>query len=113
VENASRDTTSIYHLYRRLIAVRRAQAALSLGRYRPIVAQGDLVLYIREHITERILIAINLGADPASVSFPQPLQGRVLVSCFADRDGEAVEEIALRGHEGLVIELSRYSPVPS
>jgi alpha-glucosidase len=112
VENSRRETGSIYQLYRRLIAVRRAKAALTIGRYRPIVAEGDLILYIREHDAERLLIALNLGADPASVQFPQPLQGHVLVSCLADREDERIEAgIELRGDEGLVIELAENSAI--
>ena len=92
--------------------MRRAKAALTFGRYRPIVAEGDLVLYIREHSAERILIALNFGVDPASVQFPQPLQGQVLVSCFADREGEGIEAgIELRSDEGLVIELAENSTI--
>jgi alpha-glucosidase len=112
VENSRRATGSIYQLYRRLIAVRRAKSALNIGRYRPIVTEGDLILYIREHGAERILIALNLGTEPVSVQFPQPLQGHVLVSCFADREGEAIEPgIELRGDEGLVIELAESSAI--
>lgn len=63
-----------------------------------------MILYTREYSEDRILIALNLGADPASVRLPQPVQGRVLVSCFADRDGEGIGgEIELRPHEGLII----------
>ena len=114
VENARRDATSIYQLYRRLIAARRAQPALTLGSYRPIVANGDLILYVREHGEERILIALNLGADPMAARFPRPPQGRVLVSCFADRDGETIDNgIELRAHEGLVIALAHGSPMPA
>lgn len=107
LENARRDAASIYNLYRRLIAARRAQPALTLGSYHPIAAQGDLLLYTRKYREDRVLIALNLGADPTSVSLPQPVQGHVLVSCFADRDDEAINgEIELRPHEGLVITLT-------
>jgi alpha-glucosidase len=67
VENARRDSTSIYNLYRRLIAARRAQPALSVGSYHPIAAEGDLIIYTREYGENRILVSLNLGADPASV----------------------------------------------
>src|SRR5262249_13115380 len=49
VENARRDSTSIYNLYRRLIAMRRAKVAVTLGSYRPIVAHGDLILVAEGH----------------------------------------------------------------
>ncbi|HEX3411352.1 MAG TPA: alpha-amylase family glycosyl hydrolase, partial [Stellaceae bacterium] len=106
VENARRDGTSIYNLHRRLIVARRAQPALSAGSYHPIAADGDLILYTREYGENRILVSLNLGADPASVSLSQRVKGRVLVSSLADRDGEAVDgEIELRPHEGLIIAL--------
>jgi alpha-glucosidase len=73
----------------------------------PAVAQGDLILYTREYGENRILVSLNLGADPASVRLSQRVKGCVLVSCLADRDGEAVDgEIELRPHEGLVIALA-------
>ncbi len=107
VENARRDGTSIYNLYRRLIAARRAQPALSVGSYHAIAAEGDLILYTREYGENRILVSLNLGADPASVRLSQRVKGRVLVSCLADRDGEAVDgEIELRPDEGLIIALA-------
>ena len=97
----------IYNLHRRLIAARRAQPALTLGLYEPIAAAGDLIIYTRKHGGDQILVALNLGADPASVRLPQPVRGHVLVSCFADRDGEAIDgEIEIRPHEGLVIALA-------
>jgi alpha-glucosidase len=65
-----------------------------------------LLLYRREYETDRIRVALNLGSDPASVSFPETVQGRVLVSCFADREEETIDgEIELRPHEGLIVKL--------
>jgi alpha-glucosidase len=114
VENAGRDATSIYRLYQRLIAVRRASPALRLGDYRPIVAEGDIILYGREYGTERIVVALNLGSKPTSVRVPQGLEGRILVSCFADRDGEVVKDgFALRADEGLIIALAPGSTIPA
>ena len=107
VENARGDPASFYHLYRRLIAVRRANPALTRGAYRPIVAESDLLLYTRELDGERILVALNLGDEPASLGFMHPLQGRVLVSNFPDRDGEIIDgRIELRPLGGLVVALS-------
>jgi alpha-glucosidase len=115
VANEYADRTSIYHLYRRLIATRKARVSLQIGAYQPIVAGGDLLLFVRAHSNERMLIALNLGADAAAVEFSAGrLAGRVLVSVLGDRDGEAVERsIDLRGNEGLVIELSPDIDVPT
>lgn len=112
--NLSSDQSSILNLYRRLIAVRRARACLQVGAYEPIVASGDLLLFVRRHGDERMLVALNLGSEPTVVEFPAggPV-GTVVVSCFGDRDGETMEgSIALRGDDGLVIELSPDAHVP-
>ena len=46
-----------------------------------------------------------MGSEPIAVSFAEErLSGRVLVSAFADRDGEEVRaSIDLRGNEGLIV----------
>jgi alpha-glucosidase len=99
------DETSILQLYRRLIDLRRSRKALLHGNYRPVVAAGDLLVFVREFGEERILAALNLGAERAEASLPSG--GRVLLSSGADRNGENVlSEIQLGPHEGLVIELS-------
>jgi alpha-glucosidase len=108
VANLRGDSTSIYHLYRRLLALRRATPALSLGSYQPIVASGDLLMFGRAHAGQRILVALNLGGEPASVSSQkEPWRGRLLLSSCLDRQGEAIDgEIALRADEGVVIALA-------
>jgi alpha-glucosidase len=115
VANQREDATSIYHLYRRLIAARKARRSLQAGAYRPIVAGGELLLFARVHGRERMLVALNLGDEATTVEFRTGrLVGRVLVSAFGDRDGERVDRsIDLRGNEGLLIELSADADIPS
>jgi len=107
VANLRNDRTSIYNLCRLLLRLRRARPALHLGSYRPIVAKGDLLLFLREHESERLLVALNLGGEPALVSSgAEHWRGRLLISSVLDRDEEAIDgEIALRADEGVVVEL--------
>src|SRR5262249_48283950 len=107
VANDGGDPTSIYNLYRRLLSLRRSTPALTLGSYRPIVASGDLLLFAREHGSQRILVALNLRRRPAVVSSDkEPWRGRLLLSTCADRAGERVDgDIALRADEGVVVQL--------
>jgi alpha-glucosidase len=106
VDNARGNKCSLYWLYRRLINERRNRV-LSEGSYRPVATGGDLLLFFRELEDERVLIALNLGSKPIAVSFPaQRLSSRVLVSSFADRDGEEVRDsIDLRCNEGLLVKM--------
>jgi alpha-glucosidase len=67
--------------------------------------QGDLIAYVRSHEGQRVLVALNLGADPHAVSLPGE-QGTIRVSTHLDRDAEGVSgEVNLRANEGVLIEL--------
>jgi alpha-glucosidase len=105
VETQRADPASILNLYRRLIALRRSSPALTAGAYRPLAAQGDLLLYRREHPDGRVTVALNLGRDPLSVQLQHVVPAeRVLLSSHADRDGERIaHQLDLRGNEGLII----------
>jgi len=104
VDSLRQERGSLYWLYRRLIDLRRKHVALTEGSYRPLTANGDLLLFCRELSNERVLIALNLGSEPVAVSFPEERwSGRILVSSFSDRENEEVRAGGdLRGNEGLV-----------
>lgn len=98
------DPASLLTLYRRLLALRRSEAALSVGGYAPVGAKGDVLGYVREADGTRFLIALNLGHAPATLSFQG--QGIVEIGTHSDREGaEVAGELALRGDEGLVARL--------
>jgi alpha-glucosidase len=101
------DPASLLNLYRRLIALRRASPALSHGVYQSVATSGDLLAYIRADESERILVALNLGAEPVTFELKDgALNGRLLISSHPDCDDERVEGVIdLRGHEGVVIRL--------
>ena len=111
VDEQRQDSTSIYQLHCRLIALRRTRSGLLSGAYRPVAASGDLLMYLREAADDRILVVLNLGPEPTSVSYKSgPIVGRLLVSSHLDRAGETVRgSFDLRGNEGAVVELSSES----
>jgi alpha-glucosidase len=91
------DPGSMLTLYRSLIALRRAEPALSVGPYVPVRAADGVLAYRRG----RFLVALNLGASPRTVSVDG---GVVVVGTFPDRVGFSVgAELTLRGDEGVVI----------
>jgi alpha-glucosidase len=107
VETQSSQPDSMLALYRRLIALRRASAALTLGSYRSVsAAPDDCYVYLREHGSQRFCIALNMGDRMRSLALPQPGAGRVVVSTHMDRS-EAVNlgALHLRENEGVVIAL--------
>jgi len=101
VEVATNEPRSMLSLYRRLLALRRESMALSMGRYLPVEASGDVLAYAREGVSGKLVVALNLGPEPARV--PIPWRCRILLSTHDDREGERVRApLRLRGDEGVV-----------
>jgi alpha-glucosidase len=100
------DPGSIYNLYRRLLALRRAHPALSTGDYRAVEMEGDVLAYLREGEGGRFLVALNFGTMPASLSLPAGERGTVAISAQPGREGETVAgRLDLGVNDGLVIAL--------
>ena len=106
VEALRDDSTSILMLYRRLIQLRRKHLALSVGSYKQVTAEGDVLAYDRQHGSERFLVALNLGNEPHTISLPAGIRGHVMLSTLPDRGEESIEtQLVLRADEGLIIAL--------
>jgi alpha-glucosidase len=108
VQSEGDDATSMLSLYRRLLLLRRSYPALSVGEFEPIAATGDLLVYLRQTQGERVLVALNLGAEPYSFSIDSlGAEGQILLSTYLDRNQERVtSNIALRPDEGVIMSLS-------
>ncbi len=109
VEAQSRDPSSLLTLYRRLLALRRQEPALSIGDFTAVPEQGDLLSYRRQFDNaRRFLIILNLGAERALFQNPAvPQRGLVVLSTHLDREAEEFGgQIMLQGNEGLIIALS-------
>ena len=105
----SRDPGSILTLYRRLIALRRDHAALSVGAYVPLGTDGPVLAFERRRGRggERFAIVLNLGHKPQLFTLaPAANRARVVLSTHLDREGEPVETtLALRPDEGVVLQV--------
>jgi alpha-glucosidase len=114
VATQKKEPTSLLQLYHRLIELRCKHEALRIGSYRPIMAPGEVLLYVREHNAEKLLIALNMGHEPISMSFPNVAsRGRVLLSTFCDRDTELIDgSVNLRSDEGIIVKLAADAVVP-
>ena len=104
VETQRCDPASMLALHQRLIALRRAEPALSVGSWEPVDADGDVLAYGRQHEGSRFLVALNLGSSPASLAYDG--DGEVVLSTDVDRTTIPVRgRIDLRGDEGVVVRL--------
>jgi alpha-glucosidase len=105
VANLDADSSSILSLYKALIALRRKLPQLVSGAYEPVAAQGEILLYRRSGDGAVVIVALNLGAEPVSVTTNSIGNGcEILLSTFLDRQGEAIEgALDLRGNEGVIV----------
>jgi len=101
------DPQSILTLYRRLLALRRAHEALSVGSYQPVAMTGHLLAYLRQAADERFFVALNFGADPHELSLDGLADmGRTVLSTHLDRkDTGPVRSVGLRANEGVIVQL--------
>jgi alpha-glucosidase len=101
VASALSDSVSMLSLYRRLLALRREQAALTAGPLETVAAVGDILTYERRDRETRLAIVLNLGHQARQVPIDK---ARVVLSTFLDRADESVDgAISLRAAEGVVV----------
>ncbi|RPI45704.1 MAG: DUF3459 domain-containing protein [Hyphomicrobiaceae bacterium] len=91
-------------LYRRLLAVRRAHPALTIGEFALLGAEGDVLVYARRHHAEQLIVALNLARRPHRLRLPDwATTCRPLLSTVASpapiRDGS----LLLRADEGVIV----------
>ena len=99
------DSTSMLALHQRLLTLRRAEPALTVGSYAPAEAEGDILAYTRAESGRRFLIVLNLGHRSRTFA-SNGFDGRLVLSTHLDRDDERVAgALELRGDEGVILEL--------
>ena len=92
---------SMLSLYRALLALRRAEPALSVGRYVPVSACEAVLAYERRHDDARLLVALNLSAGEQPLD--RAYEGTLLLSTSLDRPAGQGVPPTLRSNEGVVI----------
>ena len=104
VEAQSHDAGSMLALYRRLIALRRAQPALNRGNYEALETEGEVLAYARNSEGQRLVVLLNFGASPAPI-LPalMPHDPIVLASTDPARAESINGPLVLAPHEGVVV----------
>ncbi len=84
VESMRADPASALHLYRRLLACRRASPALQLGSWSPLPSPPGVLAYERARDEDRRTVIVNFTDDAVEVTVP----GRWSVEVASDGEGE-------------------------
>ena len=71
VSRQADDPASMMAHYRAALALRRAHPVLRTGTMTPLVAQGDVVRFMRQDGAETLFCAVNLGDAPADIALPE------------------------------------------
>ena len=87
VEALQKDESSILHLYRRLINLRRMHPTLVSGKLQSLAVESEVLRFHRVGEQDRILVLLNMGHLPMQVE-AEP--GSVLASTCLDREGKKV-----------------------
>jgi alpha-glucosidase len=110
VEAERDDPRSMLTLYRSLIGLRRGEAALEVGRFEPVEAEGDVLAYTRRSNGDDsdFLIALNFGPHPQVLHRrTNAAGGTIALSTHLDRAGECIEDdLQLRPDEGVLVRLT-------
>jgi alpha-glucosidase len=103
------DPSSELDLFRRLVRLRRESPALGRGTYRGLAAPNrDVLAYVREHGDERVLVALNFGAERRAVDLSDAgSAGEVLCSTTSNRAPDVdLGRLSIDAGEGLVVRLA-------
>ena len=84
VESLRDDPGSILHLYRRLLAIRRATPALTRGDLLPLPSPAGVLAYQRGGGDDRRVAAVNFESSPAALN----LDGRWVCEVASDGRGD-------------------------
>ena len=109
-KQAVHDPHSIYHYYRKIIALRKAHPIIVYGDYELILPEHESIFaYIRTYESEKLLVMTNFSSDeaqftlPANVAMPSV---ELLISNYDVDEMEEVSSIDLKPYEARVYKLS-------
>jgi glycosidase len=104
VARMSEESQSILTLYRRLLTVRRACLALSVGDFALLEGEGQILAYERRHDAERLIVALNLRERPHRLQLPDwACNCRLLLSTIDDAALVEGGALLLRSNEGVIL----------
>jgi alpha-glucosidase len=109
VDQAIKDPKSIYHYYKKLINLRKANQVLIYGSYDLILERHEQIYaYTRTLKNEKILVMTNLFSQEADFILPMNLtfeSTELLISNYEVNHDEDIQKITLRPHEARVYRL--------
>lgn len=109
VEAAMADPDSVFHYYRRLIALRKAEPVIVHGRYVPLLEDHPTIAaYLRILGDDRLLVLCNFAGEPTHFVLPEDVavtSAELLIANYPADPAEALRRLTLRPWEARVLRL--------
>jgi alpha-glucosidase len=97
----AKDPDSVLALYQRLLALRKQEAALSIGTYTSLETPQGILGYRRTHKSSTFDIYLNFTTSEHVLSFGQ--NSRVILATHHRHEGQTSDTLRLGGFEGVVV----------
>ncbi len=106
VEAARTDPDSVFHHYRRLIALRKTEPVIVHGSYRPLLEDHPTIAaYLRTLGDDRLLVVCNFSGEPTPFALPPEIgfsAAEPLIANYPVGPGEDLRRLTLRPWEARV-----------
>ncbi|MEF2966011.1 alpha-glucosidase [Paenibacillus sp. M1] len=106
VVNAVKDPDSIFHYYKKLIALRKQHKVIVYGEYKLLLPEHEeIYAYTRTLENERLLVILNFFGKEPMLELPDEFNPdgiELLISNYEPRKGEDFRKLKLRPYEARV-----------
>lgn len=102
-DNAVKNENSVFHYYKKLIALRKENDVISYGSYKPEMEDNTNVFaYSREYEGKKLFVVCNFYGTETKISLPDEFVGKeILISNY--KDAKAEKEVTLRPFETFAV----------
>jgi alpha-glucosidase len=109
VAEEQHDPCSMLMFVHRLMELRRAIPALTIGSYQSIEQENaNCFVYLRQHNDQRYLVILNFSVQEQVAIIPGHIQGYIVLSTSIDREGFIdLSEVHMRSNEGILINVGK------
>lgn len=102
-DNAVKNKNSVFHYYKKLIALRKENDVIAYGSYKPEMENNTNVFaYSREYEGKKLFVVCNFYGTETKISLPDEFVGKeILISNY--KDAKAEKEVTLRPFETFAV----------
>lgn len=102
-DNAVKNKNSVFHYYKKLIALRKENDVIAYGSYKPEMENNTNVFaYSREYEGKKLFVVCNFYGTETKISLPDEFAGKeILISNY--KDAKAEKEVTLRPFETFAV----------